>query len=243
MAVCGCLCAVRVASAQAELSAEPVEEPPFVPKVGSVAGAGFSVEGYVGMTAYHSERALKGHGVTGGIARARASYVTVGGFAERADEIEFGRWEAFGGFAGVRLPFANWVDFEGSVGGGSRTHAEDDERYNSGKGYEWTTPFAMLRFGLSDRSSSDAPLALRVGFEVFGPSWLALRFPIVAIGALAVPLTWLFGRLLYSDLVGLAAAVAEPVAAGAGSAGSSTVISRTTSLTWPVLSRSFTWIR
>lgn len=165
LAVCGCLCSVRLASAQDELSAEPVEEPSFVPKAGSVAGVGFSVEGYVGMTAYHSERALKGHGVTGGIARVRASYVTVGGFAERADEIEFGRWKAFGGFAGLRLPFANWVDFEGSVGGGSRTHAEDDERYNEGRGYEWTTPFAMLRFGLSDRSS-EGPLAVRIGVEL-----------------------------------------------------------------------------
>jgi hypothetical protein len=163
----GCVFAVRMASAQVEPDPDSVEEPSFVPRAGSAAGAGFSVEGYVGMTAYHSERALRGHGVTGGIARLRVSYVTVGGFAERTDEIEFGRWEAFGGFAGVRLPFANWVDFEGSVGGGSRTHAEDDERYNSGKGYEWATPFAMLRFGLSDRSSSDAPLALRVGFEVF----------------------------------------------------------------------------
>jgi len=163
----GCVFAVRVASAQVESDPEMVEEPSFVPRAGSAAGVGFSVEGYVGMTAYLSERALRGHGVTGGIARLRASSVTLGGFVERADEIEFGRWKAFGGFAGVRLPFANWVDFEGSVGGGSRMHAEDDERYNSGKGYEWTTPFAMLRFGLSDRSSSDASLALRVGFEVF----------------------------------------------------------------------------
>lgn len=162
----GCLLAVRLAWAQVEPAGETTEEPPFVPRVGSTAGGGFSVEGYAGLTAYLSERALRAHGITGGIARVRASYVALGAFAERADEIEFGRWHAFGGFAGVRLPFANWVDFEGSIGGGSRTHAEDDLRYGDGDGYVWTTPFAMLRFGLSDRSS-DAPLALRIGFEVF----------------------------------------------------------------------------
>lgn len=163
----GCVFVARVASAQAEPSTETIEEPSFVPRIGSAAGAGFSVEGYAGLTAYHSARALRGHAVTGGIARLRVSYLTAGGFAERTDEIEFGRWKAFGGFAGVRVPFANWVDFEGSIGGGSRTHAEDDLRYGDGAGYEWATPFAMLRFGLSDRSSSDAPFALRVGFEVF----------------------------------------------------------------------------
>jgi hypothetical protein len=165
LAILGCVLAAPPASGQAEPPDEPAEEPRFVPRIGSSAGVGLSLEGYVGMTAYHSERALRGHGVTGGIARVRASYVTAGGFVERADEIEFGRWKAFGGFAGVRIPFANWVDFEGSVGGGSRTHAEDDLRYDDGNGYAWATPFAMLRFGLSDRTS-EAPFALRVGFEV-----------------------------------------------------------------------------
>jgi hypothetical protein len=165
-AVAGCVLLARVAFAQAEPIDDTREEPPFVPRLGSLAG-GFSVEGYVGLTAYHSERDLRGHVVTGGIARLHVNYVTVGGFAERADETEFGRWQAFGGFAGVRVPFANWTDFEGSIGGGSRTHAEDDERYNDGAGYEWATPFAMLRFGISDRTSPDARLALRVGVEVF----------------------------------------------------------------------------
>jgi len=163
--LCGGLLTARVASAQLEPE-EAAEEPSFRPRLASAAGLGASLEGYAGVTAYHSARAVRGHGVTGGIARLRASHLTLGGFVERADEIEFGRWSAFGGFAGVRFPFANWVDFEGSVGGGSRTHAEDDERYGSGQGYEWTTPFAMLRFGLSDRTS-EAPLALRIGFEVF----------------------------------------------------------------------------
>ncbi len=34
-----------------------------------------------------------------------------------------------------------------------------------------------------------------------------MRFPIVLISALAVPLTWLFGRRLYSDAVGITAAL------------------------------------
>ncbi|MDQ2684161.1 MAG: hypothetical protein M3Y37_11625, partial [Chloroflexota bacterium] len=45
-----------------------------------------------------------------------------------------------------------------------------------------------------------------IGETLLGTSWLALRLPIALIAALAVPLTWLFGRLLYSDAVGLCGA-------------------------------------
>jgi hypothetical protein len=46
-----------------------------------------------------------------------------------------------------------------------------------------------------------------LGFKIFGQSWFGLRFPIVLISALAVPLTWVFGRRLYSDAVGITAAL------------------------------------
>ena len=46
-----------------------------------------------------------------------------------------------------------------------------------------------------------------VGFQIFGQSLLGLRFPIVLISAFSVPLTWVLGRRLYSDLVGIAAAL------------------------------------
>jgi hypothetical protein len=46
-----------------------------------------------------------------------------------------------------------------------------------------------------------------LGFQILGQSWLGLRLPIVLISALAVPLTWAFGRRLYSDAVGVTAGV------------------------------------
>src|SRR5688500_6049925 len=46
-----------------------------------------------------------------------------------------------------------------------------------------------------------------VGFKIFGHTLLGLRLPIVLISAFSVPLTWLLGRRLYSDMVGLAAAL------------------------------------
>jgi hypothetical protein len=46
-----------------------------------------------------------------------------------------------------------------------------------------------------------------LGFKIFGHTYLGLRFPLIAIGACAVPLTWLFGRRLYSDAIGLTAAL------------------------------------
>jgi hypothetical protein len=46
-----------------------------------------------------------------------------------------------------------------------------------------------------------------LGFKVIGQTWLGLRLPLVLIGAFAVPLTWFFGRKLYSDVIGVAAAL------------------------------------
>jgi 4-amino-4-deoxy-L-arabinose transferase-like glycosyltransferase len=46
-----------------------------------------------------------------------------------------------------------------------------------------------------------------LGFKIFGHTWLGLRFPLILIGAFAVPLTWVFGRRLYSEAVGITAAL------------------------------------
>ncbi len=45
-----------------------------------------------------------------------------------------------------------------------------------------------------------------LGMTVFGNTWLGLRLPIIAIAALSTPLTWVLGRKLYSDALGLTAA-------------------------------------
>jgi hypothetical protein len=46
-----------------------------------------------------------------------------------------------------------------------------------------------------------------LAFTVFGESYTSLRIATLLIAALAVPLTWLFGRLLWSDAVGICAAL------------------------------------
>jgi 4-amino-4-deoxy-L-arabinose transferase-like glycosyltransferase len=46
-----------------------------------------------------------------------------------------------------------------------------------------------------------------LGFKTIGLTYLGLRFPLVVIGAFAVPLTWFFGRRLFSDAIGLTAAL------------------------------------
>lgn len=46
-----------------------------------------------------------------------------------------------------------------------------------------------------------------LGFKIFGQTYLGLRFPLILVGAFAVPLTWLLGRRLFSDVIGLTAAL------------------------------------
>ena len=46
-----------------------------------------------------------------------------------------------------------------------------------------------------------------LGFKMFGQTLLGMRLPIILISALAVPMTWLFGRKLFADPEGLAGAL------------------------------------
>jgi hypothetical protein len=66
-----------------------------------------------------------------------------------------------------------------------------------------------LHDGRMTASGNTAPVVgpAWLGFENFGQSLLGLRFPLAVIGAFAVPLAWLLGRTLYSDVIGIAAAL------------------------------------
>jgi hypothetical protein len=102
------------------------------------------------------------HALVGGLARVRWGYIQAGGTAEMTDTLE-DRWRAFGGFAGVWLPFDNWVDMQASLGAGARIYSNSDARYGPG-GYELSSPVINLRMGVSDRSS-EGRFGGRVGAE------------------------------------------------------------------------------
>jgi hypothetical protein len=141
------------------------DEPGFLPQLGAASGGSVALQGYGGIVAHRAGGAFWGHGAAGGSLRARYRYVEVGGYYEASDRIEQGWWTAYGGFAGVFLPFRNWVDFEATVGVGSRTHREDDIRYGP-NGYAWSTPAVQLRFSVSDRSA-ESLAAVRLGMELY----------------------------------------------------------------------------
>ena len=141
------------------------EEPGFLPQLGAASGGSIALQGYGGIVAYRAGGALWGHGVAGGRLSARYRYLEAGGYYEASDRIEQGWWTAYGGFAGVFLPFRNWVDFEATIGVGSRTHREDDIRYGP-NGYAWSTPAVQLRFSVSDRSA-ESLAAVRLGMELY----------------------------------------------------------------------------
>jgi len=140
-------------------------EPGFSPRFAAFRGGGINLQGYGGMVAYQCAGAIWGHAVAGGTLRARFGYLEIGGFYEASDRIEQGSWTAFGGFAGAYLPFDDWVDFEATLGVGSRTHREEEVRYGP-NGYAWSTPALVLRLSVSDRSS-ESIAGVRVGLEFF----------------------------------------------------------------------------
>lgn len=151
--------------ASAQLAAEGGElEPAFSPVLAGWAGGGVMLQAYAGLAAYRTASATWGHGMAGSALRVRLGYLELGGFYEASDVIEQGAWTAVGGFAGVLLPYASWVDVGASVGLASRSHRERDERYGP-DGYTWSTPSLVVRLGVSDRSS-ESLAAVRLGMEL-----------------------------------------------------------------------------
>jgi hypothetical protein len=156
---------VAVVPPLAELDAGPAEEePPFVPRLDRDSRWGVSLQGYSGIVTYWAGGATTGHALVGGTVRGRYGYVSIGGFYESSDRIEPGQWKSSGGFGGLHVPFANWVDLDALLGFGIRTHENDDLRYGS-HGYSVSTPTLCLRLGVSDRSGRSLG-AFRIGAEL-----------------------------------------------------------------------------
>lgn len=72
-----------------------------------------------------------------------------------------------------------------------------------------TTDVLKINQGLMTTSGDSAPVVgpMWVTASTFGLSFGSMRLAMVLLATLAVPLTWLWGRFLYSDAVGLGAAV------------------------------------
>jgi hypothetical protein len=144
---------------------EEAEEPAFVPRFDGEWRWGGVLEAYGGILVHRVGGELSSHAAVGGAARLRYGLLTLGAFHEVSDLVERGRWKSSGGFGGVHVPFTNWVDIDAVVGGGLRTHEDDELRYGP-NGYTWTTPTLLFRLAVSDRTG-DALVAARVGAELF----------------------------------------------------------------------------
>jgi hypothetical protein len=103
------------------------------------------------------------HALAGVLSRARYGYFELGAVIELSDYAQ-DEWRSVGAFAGVWLPYRNWVDLELAAGLSSRRYSSTDPRYGAG-GYELSTPALTLRLGLSDRSS-DGLFGARLGGEI-----------------------------------------------------------------------------
>ena len=120
------------------------------------------------------------------------------------------------------VPIAAWTTFVllhlMSVGLGLyRIQSRPSSEYN----WESYTLHGLLRFvqdpsdivlklneGLMTNSGESAVVVgpAWVTFTVFGESFASLRIAVLLLAALAVPLTWVLGRTLWNDSVGLCAA-------------------------------------
>jgi len=142
----------------------PADEPSFHLSLESPRTPAVTAEAYAGLSVLGTRVALWAHGVGGGQVRLRFGVVELGGFYEQSDHLEQGEFRAAGGFAGIALPYRNWVDVHGAVSLGSRTHSEEDARYGPG-GYALSSPMLGVRAGVSDRSGS-AIVGARLGLEL-----------------------------------------------------------------------------
>jgi hypothetical protein len=127
---------------------------------------------HVGLDLYGGLGALLGtdtrgsYAFGGALLRGRYKYYQIGGFYEFTDDplSSPGAFTAFGGFVGAWLPFDNWVDFEGTLGIGSRTYRDSDPRFGP-DGYELGGPTLNFRVGVYDRAGSGF-LGGRIGAQI-----------------------------------------------------------------------------
>lgn len=149
-------------------STVPRNEPIWPPKLVEAPGWYGGLEGYGGILTLGGSDTREAYAFLGGQLRLRYDYYQIGGWYEVSDHPQKqtnDEFNAFGGFLGAWLPYRGWVDFEIAASVGARNWTSDDARYG-GSGYSVSTPTLGLRLGVSDRTSSTAPFAARVGGQI-----------------------------------------------------------------------------
>lgn len=142
------------------------------------------LEGYAGIAAVWTSGADRAHGLVGGLARVRFSFVQLGGTFETTDSGEATglnepleeHWRAIGGFAGVWLPYRHWIDLEASLGFSSRRYVNPSSTYGPG-GFDVSNTALILRIGVSDRMS-ERLFGVRVGAALVGGADLQRHSPV-----------------------------------------------------------------
>ncbi|HVW25969.1 MAG TPA: hypothetical protein VHC69_11415 [Polyangiaceae bacterium] len=130
---------------------------------------GFGLEGYAGIATAFNSGEDRAHALAGGLARFRLHYFQLGGSFEITDsgadtglgENPIEHWRAFGGFAGVFLPFDHWATFDATLGLGARTYGNSLSIYGD-NGLSKTLTALTLRIGVSDRMTHKL-IAPRIG--------------------------------------------------------------------------------
>ncbi len=143
---------------------EPIWPPKLVVSPGMFGG----LEAYGGILTLGGSDTREAYAFVGGQLRLRYDYYEVGGWYEVSDHPDKqtnDEFRAFGGFLGAWLPYRGWVDFEIAATVGARNWESTDSRYG-GSGYDVSTPTVGLRLGVSDRTSSTAQAAARIGGQI-----------------------------------------------------------------------------
>ncbi len=123
-------------------------------------GWSVGLEGYAGLAVLSNQDGGHGHALAGGLARLRITHFELGAQIERSDYTTE-RWRQLGAFAGIVLPYTNWVDFDASLGFARRTYVSTDSRYGD-VGVRASVNTLTLRVGVSDRPL-DSRLSPRIG--------------------------------------------------------------------------------
>jgi len=135
-------------------------------------GTLIGIEGYAGLAVLAMSNTTRGHSVGGGILRARTGHFELGGVFEESDYSD-GKSRTFGGFAGIFLPYVNWVDIDATVGFAFRRHENREKRYGA-HGVKTTVPAFTLTLGISQRSNGGI-FAARLGAALFAQIDLARK--------------------------------------------------------------------
>jgi hypothetical protein len=149
-------------------STVPRQEAAWPPRLVESPGLYGGLEGYGGILTLAGSDTREAYAFIGGQLRIRYDYYEVGGWYEVSDHPDKQTnddFRAFGGFLGAWLPYRGWVDFEIAATVGARNWQSTDSRYD-GSGYDVSTPTLGLRLGVSDRTSSVAPAAGRIGGQI-----------------------------------------------------------------------------